>query len=96
MSIIRRVLSVIACAAIGSVSMAQGSLDDSGINAGFFDSSFDKDINFSDFHLPPLAVLFENAKSNPNILQMAKMQEIAQAEVAKQKKHKICKILGAK
>lgn len=63
------------------------SLDDSGISAGFFDSSFSKDINFSDFHLPPLGVLFENAKSNPNILQYAKQQEILQADVTKQKKH---------
>lgn len=63
------------------------SADDSGISAGFFDSSQEKDINFSEFKLPPLAVLFENAKSNPTILQYAKQQEIAQAEVAKQKKH---------
>lgn len=61
--------------------------DDSGISAGFFDSSLEKDISFSIFKLPPLAVLFENAKSNPSILQMAKMQEIAEAEVVKQKKH---------
>lgn len=66
---------------------AQGQLDDSGISAGFFDSSFAQDINFSDFHLPPLGVLFENAKSNPNILQLAKRQEMAQADVTKQKKH---------
>lgn len=72
---------------ISTRSMAQGQLDDSGISAGFFDSSFENDINFSDFHLPPLGVLFENAKSNPNILQMAKKQEIAQADVIKQKKH---------
>lgn len=63
------------------------SADDSGISAGFFDSSKEKDISFSEFKLPPLAVLFENAKSNPTILQIAKQQEIAQAEVAKQKKH---------
>ena len=63
------------------------SADDSGINAGFFDSSQKKDISFSEFKLPPLSVLFENAKSNPTILQIAKQQEIAQAEVAKQKKH---------
>ena len=61
--------------------------DDSGISAGFFDTSEDSDINFSEFKLPPLAVLFENAKQNPNILQFAKQQEIAQAEVVKQKKH---------
>ena len=63
------------------------SADDSGINAGFFDSSQEKDISFSEFKLPPLAILFENAKANPTILQIAKQQEIAQAEVAKQKKH---------
>lgn len=67
-------------------SMAQ-TADDSGISAGFFDSSEEKDINFSEFKLPPLAVLFENAKQNPNILHLAKQQEIAQAEVVKQKKH---------
>lgn len=63
------------------------SADDSGISAGFFDSSLEKDINFSIFKLPPLSVLFENAKSNPSIQQMAKLQEIAEAEVTKQKKH---------
>ena len=66
--------------------MAQ-TADDSGISAGFFDSSNEKDLNFSMFKLPPLAVLFENAKQNPDILLLAKQQEIAQAEVAKQKKH---------
>lgn len=60
---------------------------DSGISAGFFDSSENSTINFSKFHLPPLAVLFENAKSNPQIMELGKAQEIAQAEVAKQKRH---------
>jgi hypothetical protein len=71
------------------------SADDSGISAGFFDSSQEKDINFSEFKLPPLAVLFENAKANPTILQLAKQQEIAQAEVAKQKKHIFSYISGS-
>lgn len=66
--------------------MAQ-TADDSGISAGFFDSSNEKDLNFSMFKLPPLSVLFENAKQNPNILLLAKQQEMAQAEVTKQKKH---------
>ena len=61
--------------------------DDSGISAGFFDSSNEKDISFSEFKLPPLSVLFENAKQNPDILLLAKRQDIAQAEVIKQKKH---------
>lgn len=69
------------------ITVSAQSADESGINAGFFDSSQEKDINFSEFKLPPLAVLFENAKQNPTILQYAKQQEIAQAEVAKQKKH---------
>ena len=86
MKMLKRLLFIISFCAIGSSVMSQ-SLDDSGISAGFFDSSFSKDINFSDFHLPPLGVLFENAKSNPNILQYAKQQEILQADVTKQKKH---------
>lgn len=60
--------------------------DDSGINAGFFDSSTGN-INFSNFHLPPLSVLFENAKSTPKVLSAAKAEELARAEVLKQKKH---------
>ena len=61
--------------------------NNSGISAGFFDSSEKSTINFSTFHLPPLGVLYENAKQNPNILSLAKAQELAQAEVAKQKRH---------
>ena len=61
--------------------------NNSGISAGFFDSSENSTINFSTFHLPPLGVLYENAKQNPNILSLAKAQELAQAEVAKQKRH---------
>ena len=66
----------------------------SGISAGFFDSSEKSTINFSDFHLPPLAVLFENAKQNPQILSLEKAQEIAQAEVAKQKRHIFSYVTG--
>lgn len=71
------------------------SADDSGISAGFFDSSQEKDISFSEFKLPPLSVLFENAKANPTILQIAKQQEIAQAEVAKQKRHIFSYVSGS-
>ena len=66
---------------------AKAQFNNSGISAGFFDASENSTINFSRFHLPPLAVLFENAKSNPQILDLAKAQEIAQAEVSKQKRH---------
>ena len=68
--------------------------NNSGISAGFFDSSENSTINFSDFHLPPLAVLFENAKQNPTILSLEKAQEIAQAEVAKQKRHIFSYVTG--
>ncbi len=84
---ISRIIATIALGLFCSNTWAQSTLDDSGISAGFFDSSKDKDINYSNFHLPPLAVLFENAKANPTIQQLAKMQEIAQAEVTKEKKH---------
>ena len=70
-----------------TVSVAHAQYNTSGISAGFFDSSENNTINFSTFHLPPLAVLYENAKQNPQILSLNKAQEIAQAEVAKQKRH---------
>ena len=72
--------------AVGT-SNAFAQFDESGISAGFFDSSENQSLNFSTFHLPPLAVLLENAKSTPQILSLAKAEEIAKAEVAKQKKH---------
>ena len=68
--------------------------NNSGVSAGFFDSSENSTINFSTFHLPPLAVLYENAKQNPKILSLAKAQEIAQAEVAKQKRHIFSYVTG--
>lgn len=84
---------LISCATTGIVS-AQ-SYNDSGISAGFFDSSNGTGtINFTNFHLPPLAVLFENAKQNPQVLSLAKAEEIARAEVLKQKKHIFSYISG--
>ena len=73
---------------------ASAQYNNSGISAGFFDSSENSTINFSSFHLPPLAVLYENAKQNPQILSLAKAQEIAQAEVAKQKRHIFSYVTG--
>ena len=89
----RRLLFCLAMAGVSSVSFAQ-SFDDSGIAAGFFDSSTEKTINFSEFHLPPLAVLFENAKATPQVMSLQKAQEIAEAEVAKQKRHIFSYITG--
>ena len=90
----RHLLFCVAIAGVSSASYAQSSFDDSGIAAGFFDSSSEKTINFSEFHLPPLAVLFENAKSTPQVMSLQKAQEIAEAEVAKQKRHIFSYIQG--
>ena len=80
----KRLFLIVAASGIGTSAFAQ--FDESGIAAGFFDSSKEKDINFSEFHLPPLAVLFENAKANPQILTLEKARQIAEATVAKQKR----------
>lgn len=80
----KRLFLIVATTGIGTSAFAQ--FDESGIAAGFFDSSKDKDINFSEFHLPPLAVLLENAKANPQILTLEKARQIAEAEVAKTKR----------
>lgn len=85
MNIFRRLIFIFTIASTSTTALAQ--FNESGISAGFFDSSNDKDINFSEFHLPPLAVLLENAKSNPQILSLEKARELAEAEVAKQKRH---------
>ena len=81
----RRLLLMTVAAGLSGTAFAQ--FDESGIAAGFFDSSNEKDINFSEFRLPPLAVLFENAKSTPQIMTLEKARQIAIAEVAKQKRH---------
>ena len=89
---LKRFLLLFAVTAMSSSAFAQ--YIDSGISAGFFDSSENSTINFSTFHLPPLAVLYENAKENPKILDLAKAEEIAHAEVAKQKRHIFSYVYG--
>ena len=81
-------------AIVAMVPQAYAQFNESGINAGFFDSSSEKDINFSEFHLPPLAVLFENAKSTPQILTLEKARQLAVAAVAQQKKHIFSYVTG--
>lgn len=88
----RRLIFIFALAATSTTALSQ--FNESGISAGFFDSSNEKDINFSEFHLPPLAVLFENAKSSPQILTLEKARQLAEAEVAKQKRHIFSYITG--
>ncbi len=85
MNRIRRLLLMIVATGLSATAFAQ--FNESGISAGFFDASNEKDINFSEFRLPPLAVLFENAKSTPQIMTLEKARQMAIAEVAKQKRH---------
>ena len=85
MNKLRRFLTLAILSALSTASYAQ--FNESGISAGFFDGSKEETINFSEFHLPPLAVLFENAKATPQVMSLQKAQEIAEAEVAKQKRH---------
>ena len=85
MNKLKRLLFIVAIA--GTTTSAFAQFNESGIAAGFFDSSNEKDINFSEFHLPPLSVLLENAKTTPQIMSYEKARQIAQAEVAKQKRH---------
>lgn len=92
MNKLKRLIFIVAIAGTGTNSFAQ--FNESGISAGFFDSSNEKDINFSEFHLPPLAVLFENAKANPQILSLETARRLAEAEVAKQKRHIFSYITG--
>lgn len=88
----RRLIFIFALATTYTTALAQ--FNESGISAGFFDSSNEKDINFSEFHLPPLAVLFENAKTSPQILSLEKARQLAEAEVAKQKRHIFSYVTG--
>ena len=88
----KRLFLIVAATGIGTSAFAQ--FDESGIAAGFFDSSKEKDINFSEFHLPPLAVLFENAKSTPQIMTLEKARQIAEAAVAKTKRSIFSHISG--
>lgn len=85
MNKLSRLIVFAALSALSTTTYAQ--FNESGISAGFFDGSRENEINFSEFHLPPLAVLFENAKATPQVMSLQKAQEIAEAEVAKQKRH---------
>ena len=92
MNRLSRLLVFAALSTLSTASYAQ--FNESGISAGFFDGSKEETINFSEFHLPPLAVLFENAKATPQVMSLQKAQEIAEAEVAKQKRHIFSYITG--
>ncbi len=90
----KRARHILLAMMLSTAGVASAQYDNSGISAGFFDSSQDSEINFSKFHLPPLSVLFENAKENPTVLKASKAHELAVAEVAKQKRHIFSYVYG--
>ena len=63
-------------AALSFAGAANAQLNNDGTNAGYFDSSDLGEINYSSFKLPPLGVLFENAKSNPQMELLLKDEQL--------------------
>lgn len=82
----KRLLTLIFVIAAG-ITTVSAQFNNTGISAGFFDNSDDKTINYSNFHLPPLSVLFENAKAVPSIEVLGKTEQLARAEVKQQRLH---------
>ncbi len=59
--------------------------NNSEIQAGFFDSNLLDGIDYSEFKLPPLGTLFENAKSTPSIELLEKERQMAEKLLSKEK-----------
>lgn len=59
---------------------------ESQIQAGFFDSNSWDGIDYSEFKLPPLGILFENAKSTPSIELLEKERRLAEKILSKEKR----------
>ena len=67
---------------------AQETMGTQGVVAGYFDNEDEinpQRIDYSTFRLPPLSLLFENAKSNPNIELLAR-EEAIQKELCKKER----------
>src|SRR5574344_436179 len=83
----KKILFLLAAVLAGTLSVqAQKDSTATAVEAGFFDSSDLTDINYANFVLPPLGVLFENAKSNPTIELAEKERQIQHALMNKEKK----------
>lgn len=89
----RRKIKLLAFMLLGlTVSMtvkAQDTDKNKGIVAGYFDTDDmlgGENIDYSKFKLPPLALLFENAKSNPTIEQLAREEELQRELLKKEKR----------
>lgn len=65
-----------------------------GILAGYFDGTSKNSINYSAFKLPPLEVLFTNARTNPSIELLAKEEKIAKELLRKEKTEFLSHISG--
>lgn len=72
--------------ALSFAGAANAQLNNDGTTAGYFDSSDLGEINYSSFKLPPLGVLFENAKANPQMELLVKDEELQKELLKKQQK----------
>lgn len=82
---LRRSLLSIICFLAVQLSFAQ--LNNDGTNVGYFDSSDLSEIDYADFQLPPLGLLFENARTNPSIELLEKERQIQEELLRKEKKY---------
>lgn len=89
----KAMIPLISCLLIVSTATAQEQPDsvkdvsnDNQIQAGFFDSNTLSGIDYSEFQLPPLGTLFENAKSTPSIELLEKERQLAEKLLSKEKR----------
>lgn len=88
----RKLVTVASLIALASAMQAQEPNDtstvsaSSQIQAGFFDSNSLDGIDYSEFKLPPLGMLFENAKSAPSIELLEKERQLAEKLLSKEKR----------
>lgn len=68
--------------------------NNNGIMAGYFDSKDGINVNYSSFKLPPLDILFTNARSNPSIEMLEKERLIAKELLRKEKFEFLSHITG--
>lgn len=69
--------------------------EDGEIIAGYFDSfTGSEGINFASFKLPPLEILFSNARTNPSIELLAKEEQLAKELLKKEKTDFLSHITG--
>ncbi len=90
-------LSLLLAMTLGTASsFAQESEDEQtiGIMAGYFDGTGQNNINYSAFKLPPLELLFANARTNPNIELMAKEERQAKELLKKERTEFLSHITG--